>query len=108
MNVLLLSSSSAHTEDCSIHDDEACTPRLVTDQQRYETALYLCCFAVSHLCCVSRFDEMMTLIIQGGEGLEDKKEDRKATGSYSKTLEESANRALMRQNGSEGWGGRRS
>ena len=39
---------------------------------------------------------MMTLIIQGGEGLEDKKEDRKATKSKGMGLEESASRALMR------------
>lgn len=41
-----------------------------------------------------------------GEGLEDKKEKRKATRSYGKDFEESANSALMRQGGGEGCGGR--
>ena len=41
----------------------------------------------------------------GGEGLEDKDEDRKATRSEGMGLEESASCALMRQGGGEGCSG---
>ena len=43
---------------------------------------------------------------QSGEGREDKKEDRKATKSEDKNLEESAYRTIMRQAWGEGCGGR--
>ena len=43
---------------------------------------------------------------RGGESLEVTKEDRKATRSEGMGLEESASRALMRQGGGEGCGGR--
>ena len=49
---------------------------------------------------------MMTFITREDEGLEDKNEDRKATRSEGMGLEESASRALMRQGGGEGCGGR--
>ena len=49
---------------------------------------------------------MMTFITRRGEGLEDENEDRKATRSEGMGLEESASRALMRQGGGEGYGGR--
>ena len=49
---------------------------------------------------------MMTFINRGGEGREDKNKDRKATGSEGRGPEESASRALMRQGGGEGCGGR--
>ena len=49
---------------------------------------------------------MMTFIIRGGEGLEDKNEDKEAARSEGMGLEESANRALMLQVGGEGCGGR--
>ena len=49
---------------------------------------------------------MMTFITRGGQGLENMNEDRKATRSEGMVLEESASRALMRQGGGEGCGGR--
>ena len=42
---------------------------------------------------------MMTFITRGGEGREDKNEDRKATRSEGRGPEESASRALMRRVG---------
>ena len=48
---------------------------------------------------------MMTFITQGGEG-RGKTNKRKATKSEGRGLEEGARRALMRQVGEEGCGGR--
>ena len=49
---------------------------------------------------------MMTFITQGGEGRGKTNKKRKATKSKGRGLEEGASRALMRQVGEEGCGGR--
>ena len=49
---------------------------------------------------------MMTFITQGGEGQRKTNKKRKATKSKGRSLEEGASRALMRQVGEEGCGGR--
>ena len=49
---------------------------------------------------------MMTFITQGGEGRGKTNKKRKATKSEGRGLEEGASRALMRQVGEEGCGGR--
>ena len=49
---------------------------------------------------------VMTFITRGGEGLEDENEDRKATRSGGRGLEESASRSLMLQGGGGECGGR--
>ena len=49
---------------------------------------------------------MMTFITQGGEGRGKTNKKRKATKSKGRGLEEGASRALMRQVGEEGRGGR--
>ena len=49
---------------------------------------------------------MMTFITQGGEGRGNTKKKSKATKSKGRGLEEGASRALMRQVGEIGCGGR--
>ena len=49
---------------------------------------------------------MMTFITQGGEGRGNARKKSKATKSKGRGLEEGASRALMRQVGEEGCGGR--
>ena len=49
---------------------------------------------------------MMTFITQGGEGRGKTNKKRKATKSKGRGLEEGASRAIMRQVGEEGCGGR--
>ena len=49
---------------------------------------------------------MMTFITQGGEGRGKTNKERKATKSKGRGLKEGASRALMRQVGEEGCGGR--
>ena len=49
---------------------------------------------------------MITFITQGGEGQGDTSKESTATKNKGRGLEEGANRALMRQVGEEGCGGR--